>query len=80
MRSARPRRERYWHLKDMGDLLQPAGPDAVGAFLIFLHLLEGEAERVTQLFLAHCKHHAAHAHPAANVLVGGVRGLLSRQL
>ena len=34
--------ERYWHLKDMGDLLQPAGPDAVGAFFVFLHLLEGD--------------------------------------
>src|SRR5215813_3300452 len=53
--------ERYWHLKDMGDLLQPAGPDAVGAFLVFLHLLEGEAKCGTQLFLAHCKHNAAHA-------------------
>ena len=30
--------ERYWHLKNVGDLLQSAGPDAVGAFLIFLHL------------------------------------------
>jgi len=71
-----PSKERYWHLKDMGDLLQSAGPDAVGAILVFLHLLEGEAERVSQLFLAHCHHLAAHPHPAANVLVGGVRGLL----
>src|SRR5262245_55392611 len=38
--------ERYWYLKDMGDLLQPAGPDAVGAFLVFLHLLVGDAERL----------------------------------
>jgi hypothetical protein len=45
MRSARPRRRTYWHLKDMGDLLQPAGPDAVGAVLVFLHLLEGEAAK-----------------------------------
>jgi hypothetical protein len=40
----------------MGDLLQPARPDPVGASLVFLHLLEGEAECGTQLFLAHCKH------------------------
>ena len=53
---------------------------AAPAFLVFLHLLEGEAECGTQLFLAHCKHNAAHAHPGAEVLVGGVRGLLSRQL
>jgi len=64
----------------MGELLQPAGPDAVGTFLLFLHLLEGEVECGTQLFLAHCKHNAAHAHPSADVLVGGVRGPLSRQL
>src|SRR5215469_13651889 len=68
---------RYWYLKDLGDLLQPAGPDAVGAFLVFLHLLEGEAEGIPQLFLAHCKHHAAHAHAAADMLVNGVRGLFS---
>jgi hypothetical protein len=54
-------------------------PDAVGAFLVFLHLLEGEAKCGTQLFLAHCKHNAAHAHPAADMLVDGARGLLSRQ-
>jgi hypothetical protein len=36
--------ELYWHLKDMGDLLQSAGPDAVGAPLAFLYLLEAEAE------------------------------------
>src|SRR5262249_22299448 len=54
--------------------------DTVGAFLVFLHLLEGEAECVTQLSLAHRKHHAAHPHPAADVLVGWVWGLLSRQL
>ena len=60
----------------MGQLLQPAGPDAVGAFLVFLHLLEGNAERIAQFRLAHSKHLAAHPHPAADVLVGGVRGLL----
>jgi hypothetical protein len=35
---------------------KPARPDAVGASLVFLHLLEGEAECSTQLLLAHCKH------------------------
>src|SRR5262245_22202077 len=68
--------ERYWHLKDMGDLLQPASPDAVGASLVLLHLLEAETECGTQLFLAHCKQNTAHPHPAADVPVGGVRGLL----
>ena len=51
---------------------------AAPAFLVFLHLLEGEAECGTQLFLAHCKHEAAYPHPAADVVVGEVRD--SRQL
>ena len=61
-------------------MLQPAGPDAVDAVLVSLHVLVGDAERIGQLPLAHCKHHAAHPHPAADVPIGGVRGLLSRQL
>src|SRR5262249_17856100 len=68
--------ELFWHLKDMGHLLQPARPHAVDALLVFLHLLEGEAESGSQLLLAHCKHKAAHAHPAADVLVDGIRDLL----
>ena len=65
--------ERYWSLQNVGDLLQPARSDAVSALLVFLHLLEREAERIAQFSLAHCKHHAAHAHPAADVLVDWVR-------
>src|SRR5215813_8717206 len=57
----------------MGDLLQPARPDAIRAPLVFLYLLEGKAERVPKLLLAHCKHHAAHAYPAANVSIDGVK-------
>jgi hypothetical protein len=53
----------------MGHLLQPARPDAVGASLVFLHLLEGEAECATQLLLAHSKHLAAHMLAAS---VGGL--------
>jgi hypothetical protein len=59
----------------MRDLLQPARSDAVGAFLVFLHLLKGEAQCVAELFLAHRQHHAAHAHAAADVLVDRVGGL-----
>jgi len=75
-----PSKELYWHLQDMGHLLQPARRDAGGASLVFLHLLEGEAECGTQLLLAHCKHLAAHPHPRADVLVDGIRGHLSRQI
>src|SRR5262245_10439803 len=63
----------------MGHLLQPARPDAVRALLVFLYLLEAEAECGTQLLLAHCKHLAAHPHTPADMLVDGVRGHLSRQ-
>jgi hypothetical protein len=31
-------------------------------FLVFLHLLEGEAQCGTQLFLAHCKHYTYDGH------------------
>jgi hypothetical protein len=37
----------------VGDLLQPTRSDAVGALLVFLHLLEGETEPIGQLLLAH---------------------------
>ena len=40
--------ERYRHLQNVGDLLQPARSNAVGAVLVLLHLLEGEAERIAQ--------------------------------
>jgi hypothetical protein len=36
----------YWHLQNLGDLLQPACPDAVRALLVYLQLLEREDERV----------------------------------
>ena len=67
--------ERHRNLQDVGDLLQPAGADAVGAFFVFLHLLEGQTERVAELFLAHAEHHSPHPYAAADVLVDGVRGL-----
>jgi len=41
----------------VGDVLLLACPNAVGGLLVFLHLLEGEVERIAQLLLTHCKHH-----------------------
>src|SRR3984957_18470425 len=64
-----------WHLKDDRNLLQPAGTDAVGAFLVFLDLLKRQAERVAELLLAHRQHHPAHAHAAADMFVDRVRRL-----
>jgi hypothetical protein len=63
-------------LQDLRNLLQPASADAVRALLVFLYLLEGQAERPAKFFLAHCKHFPAHAHSAADVLVNGVWSLL----
>src|SRR5713101_3769236 len=61
-------------LENMRDLLQAARPDPIGALLVFLDLLTCEVERIAELFLAHCKHHPAHAHAAPHVLVDRVGG------
>ena len=42
-------------------LLKLAGADPIGAFLVFLHLLE-RAERVGKFGLAEAEHEAAHAY------------------
>lgn len=71
--------EKEWHrdVKEIGRLLQPASADPVGTFLIFLHLLESEAERIGEFLLAQVKHHATHAQAAADVLVDGIWFVLS---
>src|SRR5882672_2690473 len=61
--------ERHRHLKDVRHVLQAARTDAVGALLVFLHLLERDLERLAQLLLAHAEHLPAHPQPAAYVLV-----------
>jgi hypothetical protein len=67
-------KERDRHLQYLRDLLKSAGTNAIGALLILLNLLKGEAERVAQLLLTHAQHHPAHAHPAADVLVDRIWG------
>jgi len=57
------------------DLLQPARPDPIRALLVFLHLLKGQAERISELFLAHAEHDTAHAHPTTDMPVDRVRNL-----
>src|SRR5580692_8841376 len=57
----------------MRDFLQPAGADAVGAFFVFLDLLECQAELIGEPFLAHVQHEASHANTAADILVGWIR-------
>src|SRR6266496_3033902 len=47
------------HIQDAAQLMQPACADAVGAALIFLHLLESKADRRAELLLAQPEHVAA---------------------
>ena len=65
------------HLQDMASLLQPTRADAVRAFLIFLDLLERDAERIAEPRLAHVQHHTARTQATANMLVYGVGRLLA---
>src|SRR5271169_2563571 len=65
--------ERDRHLKDVGNVLQPAGADPIGAFLVFLDLLKRQAESVAEFFLAHRQHHPAHANAASDMFVDRVR-------
>src|SRR6516164_10670755 len=69
--------ERHRDLQGARDLLQPARANAVRALLVFLDLLKRQPKCVAEIRLAHCQHHPAHAHPAADVLVDGIWSLLA---
>src|SRR5262249_23561060 len=56
-------------------LVETAGTDAVRAFLVFLHLLERQAERMRELLLRHAQHHPTHAHTASDMPVNGMGDL-----
>src|SRR6202050_5337601 len=64
--------KRYRHLEYFGDLLNAACADAIGPLLVLLHLLESEAERFAEFFLAHAEHDATHAHATADIFVNRV--------
>jgi hypothetical protein len=64
-------------LKYFRYLLKATCPDPVGAFFVFLNLLEREAQRFAEFFLAHTEHDAAHTHTAADISVNRV-GRFSR--
>ena len=69
------------HAEHLRQIEQPAGADAVDALLVLLDLLEGEAELLAELLLAHAEQHAAEADPAADVhidRIGPSRALLAR--
>jgi hypothetical protein len=59
--------------QNLGNGLKPARAYTVRAFLVFLHLLERQAQRVAELFLTHIQHQSTHPHAAAHVFIGGIR-------
>jgi hypothetical protein len=54
-------------LKDLGDVLQVAGADAIGPLLVFLNLSECQPEGVRDIGLAHIEHEPPHAQAAADI-------------
>src|SRR6476661_4588774 len=58
---------RHRHVEHLGELEQAARADAVGAALVLLDLLKGQADGRAELFLAHAEKGAALAHPRANM-------------
>jgi hypothetical protein len=68
--------ERYRHTKDVGQMLETAGTDAVGALLVFLHLLEGQSQTIRQLRLTEVEHKSTHADAATNMVVYRVTPLI----
>ena len=65
------------HLQKACNLLEPTRADAIDALLVFLNLLEGDAEVVAKLLLALALHHSARVHAIADMNVNriGVRVL-----
>jgi hypothetical protein len=61
------------HAKSVGDLMQAASADPVGALLVFLDLLERDAERRGELLLAHANQESPHADAAADLPVHRMR-------
>src|SRR6185312_6564885 len=57
------------HVEHLGELEQPARADAVRTALVLLDLLEGEADRRPEFFLAHPEQRAALAHAGTYVNV-----------
>ena len=64
--------KRNRHPKDLGDVLQSAGADAVGTVLVFLNLLECQSEGVCNIGLAHIEHKPPHSRAAAYMLIYGI--------
>lgn len=63
--------ESHRHLKALGDGVQAAGADAVGALLVFLDLLKGHAHSLAQRLLGNTPRYARGPHATAHVQVDG---------
>ena len=55
------------HPQNLSNLSEPACGHAVGAFFIFLNLLERQSQIPPKFFLAHTKQYTPHAHSAADM-------------
>src|SRR5258708_11908595 len=61
------------HIQYLGEFEQPARADAVGAALVLLDLLEGQADSGSNLRLTHSEEGATLAHARADVNIYSVR-------
>jgi hypothetical protein len=64
--------ELHTDTEDPGQLEKPAGADSICALLVFLNLLERQAEMLAKFFLAHAKQHAPEPNPSPYVNVDRV--------
>src|SRR3546814_8324718 len=62
------------HVKDGGELVEPAGTDAVGALFVFLDLLEGQADNLAEFVLTHSNQGATQFQPVADMNIDRVLG------
>ena len=58
------------------NLLQSAGANPIGAFFIFLNLLERQPQGLAEFLLTHAEKDSAHTDPAADMAVDRIRDLL----
>jgi hypothetical protein len=63
--SASDEEVRHRHVEHLGEFIEPAQTDAVGAALVFLDLLEGEPDGRPELLLAHPEKRGTHPRKAA---------------
>ena len=64
-----------WNLQNAGDLRQAARSDPVGAFLVFLNLLKGDADRIAQFGLGNAFRHTKDTNVLPDELVDGFNSL-----